>query len=425
MRKLNSIKLKGIKITEELDTVELPIPKKVVIPMMMSIGNTCIPLVKAGDEVLVGQKIGDADAFLSLPIHSSVSGKVIAIKDYTLANGKACKAVEIETDDKQTISPNIGKPIISSRESFLNAIRESGSCGLGGAGFPTYVKLDSKTSIDTLIINGAECEPYITSDYRQMIETPDDIINGIKFVMQCLDIPKTIIAIESNKPKAIELLRKLAKATPEIEVISLPSRYPQGAEKVIIYSTTGKIIEEGQIPSEQGIIVINISTIAFIYQYMQNGMPLVSKRITVEGDAIQKPCNVFVPIGTPIMDVLSFAEAEIDEIKKLILGGPMMGMSLHSFETPIVKTSNALLAFKTYSKQVESACIRCGRCVFVCPLNLMPVEIEKAYIHKNIEELKKLKAALCMNCGCCTYACPANRKLAESHQLAKALIQEG
>jgi len=424
MKKLNTIHLKNIKGTENFETVHLPTPKRVKLPMLMSIGDTCTPFVKVGDEVFVGQKIGDSDAFLSLPIHSSVSGKVVAISDYSLANGKTCKAVEIETDGKQTISPNISKPIISSKESFLNAVRESGSCGLGGAGFPTYIKLDSKTPIDTLIINAAECEPYITSDYRQMMETPNDIINGIKFVMQCLDIPKTKIAIESNKAKAIELLRKLTESSPEIEVVSLPSRYPQGAEKVIIYSTTGRIVEEGQLPSEQGVIVINVSTVAFIYQYMQNGIPLVSKRITVEGDAIKKPCNVFVPIGTSVSDILSFAEAKTDEIKKLIFGGPMMGMSIHSFETPIVKTSNSVLAFKTYTEQVESACIRCGRCISVCPMNLMPTELEKAYIHKNVKDLEQLKVVLCMNCGCCSYACPANRKLAESHQLAKALIQK-
>lgn len=425
MRKLNSIRLKNNKVTENLETVELPIPKKVKIPMIMSIGDACIPSVKVGDEVFVGQKIADSNAFLSLPIHSSVSGKVVAISYYNLANGKTCKAVEIETDGKQTLSPNISKPLITSKDSFLHALRESGSCGLGGAGFPTYIKLDPKTTIKTLIINGAECEPYITSDYRQMMESPDDIINGIKYVMQCLNIPKATIAIEGNKPKAIEVLKKRAENSSEIEVVALPSRYPQGAEKVIIYTTTGKIIEEGQLPSEQGIVVINISTIAFIYQYIQNGIPLVTKRITVDGDAIQNPCNVFAPIGTPVSDILSFAKAETDEIKKLLLGGPMMGMSLYSLDTPIVKTSNAVLAFKTYEKRLESPCIRCGRCVSVCPLNLMPVEIEKSYIHNKVDELKKLKVSLCMNCGCCSYTCPANRKLAESHQLAKALIQKG
>lgn len=426
MKKLKGIRLNHAKNTQDYATEILPLPSFVKIPMSMSMGVACTPLVKVGDDVLVGQKIGDADAGFSLPVHSSVSGKVKAISDYLLVNGNHCKAVEIETDGKQTASPDIKPPDApKNKDEFLKALRESGSCGMGGAGFPTHIKLNPKGDIDILIINAAECEPYITSDYRQMIENPQDVINGTIMIMQQLGIKKAQIAIESNKPKAIELLRGLCEKHPEIEVTALPKQYPQGAEKVIIYSCTGRIVGEGQLPSDQGVIVINVSTAAFIDTYFRTGMPLISKRITIDGDAVKKPCNVFVPIGTSVADALAYAQADTDKINKIIAGGPMMGMTLYSAEIPITKTSNALLAFEKAEAVKETACIRCARCVDACPLNLMPTALEKAYETRNVEQLKKLKVMLCMNCGCCTYVCPANRKLAESHQLAKTLIPRG
>ena len=421
MRKLNSIRLRHSKNTAGNEAVRIPVPEYVKIPMSMHMGAPCTPLVKKGDKVLVGQKIGDTDALFSAPVHSSVSGTVRDVSDYRLINGMVCKAVEIDADGEQTPA-ECTPPEITDKESFLKAVRESGICGLGGAGFPTHIKLNPKTEIDTLIINAAECEPYITSDYRQMIERPENVLGGIRMVMKYLSIPRTIFAIESNKPEAIAEFKKLTENEPEIIVHELPSTYPQGAEKVIIHSSTGRVVMEGQLPSDQKVIVMNVSTAAFIYRYSQTGMPLVNRRITIEGTAVKKPCNVIAPIGTMVSELLKFAETDTDSVKKLIAGGPMMGACLINPETPVVKTSNSFLADSEYTEPVETDCIRCGRCIRGCSMNLMPVEIEKAFRKKDSAALAALKVNLCMNCGACTYVCPANKKLAEINQLAKAFL---
>lgn len=422
MKKLNGIKLKHRKNTENSSTVVFPLPQKVRIPMSMTMGAPCQPLVKVGDEVKIGQKIGDSDVPFSAPVHSGVSGKVVALTDYRNAMGAVCKMVEIETDGQQTISDEVKPPVVTDKESFVKAVRESGACGLGGAGFPTHIKLNPKADIDTLIINAAECEPYITADYREMMENPQDIINGINMVKSQLGIKCAKLAIESNKPEAIKNFTEMAENDDTIDIITLPSAYPQGAEKVIIYNSTGRIVNEGTLPADAGVIVMNVSTVAFLYRYMQTGMPLVTRRLTIDGNAVGEPKNVSAIIGTSFRELLEFCKTDIDSIKKLIAGGPMMGMSVPDIDMPVVKTSNALLAFNHYDERKTSSCIRCGRCVRVCPLGLMPADIDRAYKIRNIDELKQLKVMLCMNCGSCTYVCPANRKLAETNQLAKALI---
>ena len=422
MKKLKGIRLKHRKNTENSATVEFPLPKKVRIPMSMNMGAVCQPLVKVGDEVKVGQKIGDTDVPFSVPIHSGVSGKVTAVGDYRTAMGAVCKIVEIETDGQQTVSEEVKPPVVTDRDSFLKAVRESGACGLGGAGFPTHIKLNPKNPIDTLIINGAECEPYITADYREMIECPEDIIGGINMIKERLGIKNAKLAIEANKPQAIRNFEEMAKNDDTIDIVTLPSVYPQGAEKIIIYNSTGVVVKEGELPADGGVIVINISTVAFLYRYMQTGMPLVKRRITVDGNAVGEPKNVSAVIGTPFREILEFCKTDMDAMIKLIGGGPMMGMSIPDVEMPAVKTSNALLAIKSYDVSKTTNCIRCGRCVRVCPMELVPADIDRAYRIRNIDELKKLNVLLCMNCGSCTFVCPANRKLEETNQLAKALI---
>ncbi len=422
MKKLRGIKLNHRKNTENSATVDFPLPASVKIPMSMTMGAPCKPLVKKGDEVKVGQKIGDSDAPFSAPIHSGVSGKVSAVTEYRTAAGAVCQAIEIETDGSQTVSEEVKPPEVTDKAGFIKAVRESGACGLGGAGFPTHIKLATKSPIDTLIINAAECEPYITSDYREMIESPEDIIGGIRLVKESLEIAKAKLAIEANKPEAIKNFTEMVENDDTIDIVTLPSSYPQGAEKVIIYNCTGRIVKEGELPSDEGVIVMNVSTVAFLYRYFKTGMPLVTRRLTVDGNAVGEPKNIRTVIGTSFREILEFCKTDIDSVRKLIGGGPMMGMSIPDMDMPVVKTSNALLAFRTYDERVTSACIRCGRCVRVCPFSLMPADIERAYRIKNIEELTKLKVNLCMNCGCCTYVCPANRKLAEINQLAKALL---
>lgn len=388
----------------------------------MHMGAPCEALVKVGDYVKVGQKIGDSQAAFSVPVHATVSGKVTAVTDYQTAMGAVCKAVEIEPDGEQTVSEEVKPPVITDKESFIKAVRESGVCGLGGAGFPTHIKLNPKTPIDTIVINAAECEPYITADYREMMENTDDVLSGIRLVKERLGIKNAKIAVEANKPEAIKKFEDMAKNDDTIDIVTLPSAYPQGAEKVIIYNSTGRIVEEGKLPSDVGVIVLNVSTAAFIYRYSKTGMPFMTRRITVDGNAVGEPKNVFAQVGTPFVDILRFCKTDIDSIRKLISGGPMMGMSIPDINMPVMKTTNALLAFDHYDERQTSACIRCGRCVRVCPLGLMPAEIDKAYKIKDIEDLKALKVMLCMNCGSCTFVCPANRKLAETNQLAKAMI---
>lgn len=431
--KLNGILLPHKKGTENSETIAVPVPDKVKISMSQNMGAFCEPLVKKGDKVLVGQKIGDSDKFMSCPVHSSVSGTVTAISDMLLANGQTCKAVEIETDGEQTVCPDVRPPEVHDKESFCKAIRESGCVGLGGAGFPTHIKLnynEAKGHVDSLVINAAECEPYITSDYREMIEDTDNIIEGIKLVMKYLKIEKAYIGIEDNKPKAIELLREKTQGDDNITVVKLRSSYPQGAEKVIAFNCTGRIVAEGQLPSDQGIIVMNVSTVAFVSSYIKTGMPLVTRRLTIDGDIVKTPCNLSAPIGTPFSKLMEFADVNMEFAHKIISGGPMMGMCIYDIEQPLAKTNNAILCFKKPldNKRLKDSCtqtncIKCGRCIKACPLGLMPTLFEKAFDKKDKETLNRLRINLCMNCGSCSYVCPAKRNLAEKNQLAKVFAR--
>ena len=424
---LNCIRIPHKKNTENCETIRYTVPKTVSIPMCQHMGAPCEPLVSVGDEVKVGQKIGDSEAFMSAPVHSSVSGKVIEIENILFANGRECKSVKIECDGKQTVIEDVKPPVITDKASFINAVRESGCCGLGGAGFPTHIKLnfdENKTPVDSLVINAAECEPYITSDYREMMENPEDVISGIKTIQSILKIEKVYLCIESNKPKAIDLLSNMTSQDTSIKVVRLSCDYPQGAEKVIAYNATGRTVREGELPLNQGIIVINVSTVAFLNRYFKTGMPLTWRRITIDGDAVKSPCNVKVPIGTSIAELLKFAECNESKVKKVLTGGLMMGMCVYDLNIPVVKTNNAVLALKKDKKSPQTNCIRCGRCINACPAGLMPTELEKAYNQKDADRLKSLRVNLCMNCGSCSYVCPAKRNLAETNQLAKLFVSE-
>ena len=424
MSRLNGIHVRHNKNTENAETKQFPLPKRLTVLMSQAMGAPCTPTVKKGDEVKLGQVIGNTDAFMAAPIHSPASGTVAEITDYLLPSGARCKAVVIDTDGEQTVSEEVKPPVIGTREEFLAAVRASGCVGLGGAGFPTHVKFafdPKKTPIDTLVINGAECEPYITADYREFVENGEDVINGILTVMDKLGIPMCKIGIEENKPEAIKLMTEAASKHKGIEVVTLPSSYPQGAEKVLIHSCTGRIVAEGELPSNQGVVVMNVSTAGFLSRYFRTGMPLVTKRLTIDGNAVTKnQGNYFVPIGTKVSELLEYCGAKDSE--KVLYGGPMMGMALYDTEQVITKTNNAVLAFVNVKEPVTTACIRCGRCVRACPLNLMPTLLEQAYDSRDVSELQRLKVILCMNCGCCTYVCPAHRHLAEKNQLAKALL---
>ena len=434
MSKLFSKSLSGVKVphcknTAASETVKMPVPDKVVIPMKQHMGRECTPTVKLTDLVKVGQVIGDTDAFIGAPIHSSVSGKVTKIDDIIGSDGPPIKAVVITPDKLQEVDESVKAPEVTDLASFAAAIRRSGLVGLGGAGFPTHVKLMPKNldEVTTLLVNGAECEPYITADNRTMLEETDDIVEGIKLVKQYMELSEVIIGVEDNKPEAIAKLQAAVAGLDGVSVKSLKAQYPQGGEKVLIYECTGKIVPEGKLPSDVGCVVLNVSTIAFIARYMHTGMPLVTKRVTVDGDAIAEPKNVEVPIGATFGDIIDFCGGFKTEPKKIIMGGPMMGFAVPTLDYPVLKNNNAILAFsaeKTAEAEApETPCIRCARCVNACPLGLMPAAIEKAFNAGDVDALKALKVNLCMECGCCAYVCPAKRNLVSVNRLAKKMIE--
>ncbi|MGI6722098.1 MAG: electron transport complex subunit RsxC [Anaerovoracaceae bacterium] len=428
---LGSIKVRHNKNTENQHSVIMDDPEFVAIPMSMHIGAPCTPTVKKGDHVKIGQVIGDSDAFLSVPIHASISGDVTEIREVRNMMGATEKQVVIKSDNQHEEWEGIKPPEINDKDSFISAMRASGLVGLGGASFPTFVKFNPKNldEVHTLIVNGAECEPYITTDYRLMLENTQAIINGALTVMKYLDLKETIIGIESNKPKAISKLNKYISEqglSDKIKVQTLKSRYPQGAERVLIYETTGILTDAGVLPADVGVIVSNITTIASINYYMKTGMPLVSKTLTVDGTAIKNPQNIRVPIGTSISDVIQATGGFKNEPKKIIMGGPMMGRAVSTVDTPILKANNAILAFSgpEAETQKETACISCGKCHEVCPFHLLPKAYYDCYNRGDIDTLKKLKLMQCMECGSCSYICPARRPLSFVNKLGKNAIKK-
>ena len=393
----------------------------------MNIGAPAKPVVKAGDEVKVGQLIAEAGGFVSSPIHSGVSGKVKKIDEVLQFTGQTCQAIIIESDGLQTPYEGLKAPEVTDFDSFINAVRDSGVVGLGGAGFPTSVKLKvDPEKVDYICVNGAECEPYITADTRTMLDDSQLLVDGIALLQKYLKPGKVFIGIEDNKPKCIAKLRDLVKGMDGVEVAALPALYPQGGEKVMIHNTTGRIVPEGKLPIDVGCIVINTSTLVTIARYIQTGMPLVEKYVTVDGSAIANPQNVIAPIGTSVKDVVEFTGGFKCEPKKIILGGPMMGVSVPDVESPVVKNTGAILCFneKDAAPPPVTPCIKCGRCIAHCPLNLMPANIETAFELKKPEELKTLKVNLCMECGCCAFVCPAKRPLVQVNKLAKGMLNK-
>ena len=401
--------------------------KSVTIPMSMHIGAPAKPCVKPGDHVKIGTLIGEAGGFVSAPIHSSISGTVKRIEDMLMSNGGSCQAIVIESDGLNEFDENLKAPEITDFDSFIQAVRDSGAVGLGGAGFPTSVKLKvDPERVDYILINGAECEPYITSDTHSMVHHPERILVGLEALRKFYPKAQIYVGIEENKPEAIEVMKTYTHSVERCEVKTLPSSYPQGGEKVLIYNTTGRIVPEGKLPIDAGCIVLNATTLSFIGKYLTNGQPLTTKSITIDGSAVKEPKNVIAFIGTSVKDLLEFAGGFKAEPKKVLYGGPMMGIAMPDLDKPIMKSTNAILAFdeKEAVLPEPTACIHCGRCLDACPLRLMPTEMEHACQKKDIEMLSKLKVNLCMECGSCAFVCPAKRNLVESHKLAKQLLRE-
>ncbi len=417
------------KKTRHKPVLRMETPKAVTIPMAMHIGAPSTPIVKVGDEVKVGQKIAEAGGFVSVPVYSSVSGKVTKIKDYLTSTGKTTPAIVIETDGLQTVDEAIAPPTVTNREELLTALKESGIVGLGGAGFPTHVKFNVEPErIDYLIINGAECEPYVTSDTITMMERGDDMAAALRVICPLMGITKVILGIENNKKRAAVAMREMAASVTEaqVSVKMLPSVYPQGGEKVLIYHTVGRAVPDGKLPIDVGCIVINCTTLAAIGTYLKTGMPLVEKCVTVEGSAVAAPQNVLAPVGAPLSDLFDACGGLTCDPAKIIYGGPMMGVTVPTADEPVMTNTNAVLALTKKEAWLPktTACIRCGACTNHCPFGLAPAAISRALDNGDAAALQELSVTTCMLCGCCSFVCPANRPLVQNNKLAKALLQK-
>ena len=429
--KLGKAKVPHKKNTAEMPAVRMPAPESVCIPMAMHIGAPSTPTVKVGDRVYVGTKIADAGGYVGSPIHSSVSGTVKKLDRFLTSNGRSCQSVIIESDGEMTPDPEIKAPAVTNLDEFCDAVRESGLVGLGGAGFPTAVKLDAakKGLLKVAVINGAECEPYITSDTRTMLDDTDYIVKGVGYLKEYLGIGEVVFGVEKNKGEAIKKLTAAFSSDASVRVETLPDTYPQGAEKILIYNTTGKIVPEGGLPSDVGCLVLNVTSLAFIAKYMETGMPLVEKRLTVDGSAIEKPMNVIAPIGTPIKDVIAFTENGTERIAKVLYGGLMMGVAIYTLDDPILKNTNAIVALDKKDAVTPTVypCIHCGRCAEICPMGLNPTLYARAMkVEDKAERADRLTSAklnLCMECGCCSFVCPSRRPLVETNRIAKAELR--
>jgi Na+-translocating ferredoxin:NAD+ oxidoreductase subunit C len=405
---------------------EMPIPKKVYVHLSQHIGAPSKPIVKVGDEVLAGEKIADPGGFVSIPMHAPISGKVTKIAEFPHPSGNRGMAIEITGDDTDRwieMQDDEAYACLPTDE-MKKRIADAGICGMGGAGFPTHVKLSPPADkpIDTVIINGVECEPYLTADYRLMLEKPDEIIEGLKLVMKILGAKQGIIGIEANKPDCIKLLRKKVADEPNIRVDALRLKYPQGAEKQLIYACTRrKVPNKGGLPMAVGVVVQNVGTTIAIYDAIRYQKPLVERVITVSGKIVKTPKNIKARIGTLFSELLDFCQGTTEDIHKVISGGPMMGFAISDLDTPMAKGSSGLLLFnrREAAKDMEHTCIRCGGCVEVCPMNLVPVMIVNAAKYGDWETCQKFGVMDCMKCGSCAFVCPAQIKLIQWIDIGK------
>ena len=412
-------------------TVLKPTSGEMVYPLSQHIGAPAKAIVKVGDEVLVGQKIAEAGGFISAVVVSSVSGKVKKIEPRVTAGGAKSISIVIENDGQYTAVEGLGEDRDAtklSKQEIRDIVREAGIVGLGGAGFPTNVKLTPKdeSKIDYVIVNGAECEPYLTCDYRMMIEEPERLVGGLKVMLQLFENAKAVIGIENNKPKAIEKLRALVKDEPKITVEPLRTKYPQGGERSLIYAVTGREINSSMLPADAGCVVDNVNTVMAIYDAVCKRTPILERVITVTGDAVKEPQNFKVRTGMNYNDIIEAAGGFVGEPKKILSGGPMMGQAMYTTDVPVTKNSSSLTCFleDEVEKNPESPCIRCGRCGEVCPEFLVPVLMMQTCMAGNSEGYEKLYGMECIECGSCSYICPARRPLTQAFKQMKRRIGE-
>lgn len=428
-------------LTNKMPVVPHIPTETIIIPMRQHIGAPCTPIVQVGDDVLMGQCIGTSDAFVSAPVHSSVSGTVVEIKSYAHPGGGEAECVVIQNDFKDTQDPSIKpwnldlnpesiKEFVEKTDAgeIVEKVKNAGIVGMGGAAFPLHVKLSppKDNPIDTIILNGAECEPYLTSDHRAMLEHPLQIVIGALLIKKAVGASRIVIAIENNKPDAIEMLENASKDFDDIEIGVLKTKYPQGSEKQIINAVTKRQVPSGGLPSAVGVLVSNVDTAASVAKAVVMNMPLIERNVTISGDAVERPANFKVRMGVSFESLFEAAGGFKIEPKKIIMGGPMMGIPQYSLQGMMIKGVSGLLAFsqpETFGKE-EGTCIKCGKCVDVCPMRLMPNALSMFSATENVEKLKEYHVMDCMECGSCSYICPQRRFMVQHIKKAKALVKK-
>ena len=422
-KKISAVHVPHCKSTQDMHSVRIAPPDSVTIPMSMHSGVPAVPVVQKGDHVYIGQLIAkEGEGRVSSPIHASVSGTVSEVSE---------KSISIKSDGKMEKDPEMKAPKLETLDDFLDGCRKSGIVGLGGAAYPLHGKWEAvrKNKIDTVLINGAECEPYCTADNRTMVEDADHIKSGIEILKKFVGAKEYIIGIEANKPEAISHLTEVFKDDSSVEVKTLESVYPQGAKQVLLWNATGKVVAAGQRLASLGVIITNVTTLAKMALYFETGMPLVDKCVSVDGSAVKNPSNIIVPIGTSFGYCLEACGGFKEEPRKVIEGGPMMGRTVASLDEPVVKATNGIVAMgeKEAILSEPSPCIHCGRCVEACPLNLNPVAFAKALSMEDEDEkealLKREDVAQCMECGCCAFVCPAHRPLVTNNREDKRFMR--
>lgn len=416
-------------LTRDKALKEIKRPDEVVIPLQQHIGAPLKPLVNKGDKVDMGQKIADTDSFVSAPIHASVSGEVKGIRDVLTASGEKETAIIIEADDRDTLSDEIKKGGAIddlSADEIRKKIREAGIVGMGGAMFPTHVKLSvpEDKEIDHFILNGAECEPYLTVDHRMMVERPEDVLFGMKVLMKASGVEKGFIGIEDNKPEAIESMKRVVKTEDSIDVKVFETKYPQGGEKMMIKAALDREVPAGGLPLDVGVVVNNVTTAVAAAETLKTGMPLIKRTVTVTGDGIKNPQNFICPIGTKIEDIIEEAGGFVGKPGKIVLGGPMTGNAQHEVSVPIVKGTSGVLVLPP-EKVVEydpKPCIKCARCVDSCPMSLVPVKLAEYAEYEMYDKMDEYNIQNCIKCGSCSYICPANRPLLHNIEIGQAKL---
>ena len=421
------------KYNKEMSTNVTPFhtinPNPVVIPLQQHIGAPCVSLVNVGDKVLRGQKIGDGEG-LCVPVHASVSGTVAAIEPRPHTSGRMVNAIVIDNDFQDTTIPTKGNDLPLEQldsDDILHAIREAGIVGMGGAAFPGNVKaLSAMGNVGTLIANACECEPYITADDSLLRTNPEQVLEGMRLLRHVLKPRRVVLAVEDNKTEAIEKVNALLKDFPEIELAVLPTRYPQGAEKQLIQSLTGREVPPGQLPVSVGCAVFNVSTYAAIFRAVRLGMPLIQRIVTISGEAIAEPQNFIVRIGTPFHDLIEVAGGLNEKTERVISGGPMMGIAQSDLSVPVIKATNSILCLlKDRNGAAENpVCLRCGKCVSVCPMRLQPLYMYRFTNAERVDELKRLNILDCIECGSCAFTCPGKLPLVEKFRKGKQMVRE-